>query len=104
MEASSGFRGEAQREGGCLPELNQLPFMKKRGLEGYPLFNKEKIGVNQPITSDSNFSPRLASILTPRLIYMTRDLTAYACPQHTSSLAKDSHEDGVTELLRVFGE
>jgi len=42
MEASSGFRGEAQREGYCLPELNQLLFMGKRGMEGYPLFNTEK--------------------------------------------------------------
>lgn len=78
--------------------------MGKWGLEGYPLFNKGKNGVNQPITSGSKFSPRLTSVLTPRLMCVTKDLTACACPQNVCSLARDSDGDGVTELVMLFGE
>lgn len=76
----------------------------KRGLEGHLLFNKGKNGVNQAVTSDSDFSSRLASNLTPRLIYMTTDLTACTCPQNIPSLAKGSSEDGVAELMTASGE
>lgn len=105
LEASSGSREEAQRERNLLPRTKSAPVLgEKGGLEGHLLFNKGKNGVNQPATSDSNCSSIRASNLTPRLIYMTTDLTACTCPQNIPSLAEDSSKDGVTELMTVSGE
>lgn len=88
-----------------LPRTKSAPVHGEKGVwkDTYYLL-REKNGLNQPVPSDSNFSSRLGSNLTPRLIYVTTDLTACTCLPNILSLAKGSSEDGVTELMTVSGE